>query len=310
MKRRIQCKCVWLWAVFCLFFFSLSAQKNYTKSISILSENDSYMLMGKDGYFTNGLTLSYAWTSKDTTKSVINAIEVGQSMYNAKNGSYNEQERIDRPVTAYLYGRYSRTQFAKHHVLNWKLGVGTIGPNALGRQLQESIHSTLGMYKPREWQFQLRNAFAVDLSIIYVPQLFRERSTVNLYPVVASDVGMTFTNMKLGGLLTLGRKSHNEKSALWNAQLNQTDKNASESFFYFEPILTYNVYDATVQGGLFHDDPQAGRLNRLLLTPQLGWQYARHRFSLNLGVHYTGREAKDQIHRQWYGSVRAVYNIK
>ncbi len=294
---------------FLLLSFQIQAQKIYTKSIGILTENDSYLLTGKDGYYTNGLTLSYSWTKKDTSNMTIRSIEFGQLMYNAKNGSYKELKKIDRPVTAYLFGRYSQTQFFGHNVLNWKAGIGTIGPNAFGREVQEFIHRTLSMHKPEEWQFQFRNAFSVDASISYVPQIFKEQPTANIYPIISSDIGMTFTNIKLGGILTLGQKNVNEKSALWNAQLNQTDNNTTESFFYIRPILTYNIYNATVQGSLFSEDQHAGVLNRLIFTPKIGWQYAHKRFSLNLGIDYTSREAKTQLYSQWYGSVKFGYAL-
>lgn len=304
MKRRTG----WIGAALLLAFSLLSStvfsQKVYNKSFGILTENDSYLLMGKDGYYTNGLTLSYSWTKKDTNSTVIHSIEFGQLMYNAKNGSYKELWKIDRPITAYLFGNYNQTSIHNGNVLQWKAGIGTIGPNGYGKQVQEFIHRTLGMYKPEEWQFQLRNALAIDASILYVPQIFKEQPTVNLYPVLSSDIGMTFTNAKAGAYFTIGKKEKNEQSSLWNAQLNRTDKNITESFFYFRPAVAYNIYNATVQGSLFHNDPHAGTLNRIMFTPKFGWQYSHNRFSLNVGIDYTSREAKEQLEAQWYGSVR------
>ena len=298
-----------------IFFFflvnSVKAQKTYKKSIGIVTENDSYMLMGKDGYYTNGLTLSYNWTSKDTNKTTINTIEIGQLMYNARNGSYREHWKIDRPVTAYLFGKFGQTRFIQSNVLSWKLGIGTIGPNALGRQMQEFIHSSLGMYKPEEWQFQLRNAFSADANITYAPQIFKEQTTVNLYPVIASDLGMTFTNIKASAILTIGKKNTNSKSSLWNASLNKTSIDSDfESFFFFKPTIQYNIYNATVQGAMFSDDPNAGTLNRLLFNPKMGWQYAHKRISLNLAITYTNKEAKEQRNDQWYGSIGFNYFIR
>lgn len=296
------------------FFFLMKntfAQKTYSKSIGIITENDSYMLMGKDGYYTNGLTLSYNWTTQDSNKTTINTIEIGQLMYNARNGSYKEAWKIDRPVTAYLFGRFGQTRFIKSNVLSWKLGIGTIGPNALGRQMQEFIHSSLGMYKPQEWQYQLRNAFSADANITYAPQIFKEQATVNLYPVVASDLGLTFTNIKASTILTIGKKNTNSKSSLWNASLNKTESDSDfESFFFFKPTIQYNIYNATIQGGMFSDDPNAGTLNRLLFIPKIGWQYARKRISLNLSISYTNKEAKEQRNDQWYGSIVFNYFLK
>lgn len=287
-----------------IFNLKTQAQKTYNKSIGILSENDSYMLMGKDGYYTNGLTLSYSWTKKDTSVSMINTVEVGQLMYNARNGSYQEYWEIDRPVTAYLFGRYCQTRFLHQDILVWNIGLGMIGPNALGRQVQLFMHKKLGMYKPQEWPFQLKNSLALDGSIAYIPKIFEEHTTANFYPVINSNLGMTFTNMAVGFFLTIGKKNANEKSFLWNTQLNETKQNVKESFFYFRPIATYYLYNATVQGSLFSKDAHAKTLNRFVFTPKLGWQYAYEHFSLNLGITYTGREARDQLNDQWYGSIQ------
>jgi len=295
---------VFLFFIFCLFTFPLSAQKIYHNSLGILTENDSYLLRGKDGYYTNGLVLSYSWTNKDSNTTTIRSVEIGQRMYNAKNGSYQELYKIDRPVTAYLFGRYGQTQFSHQNVLDWKIGIGTIGPNAFGQQVQQFIHRTLGMYEPEEWQFQLKNAFSVDASMLYAPQIREDRPIFNVYPVVSSNIGMTFTNIKMGGFVTIGRKNINSKSALWNAQLNRTGNAVSESFFYVRPFLTYNIYNATVQGSLFGKDEHAGVLNRLLFMPKVGWKYCYNRFSLDLGIDYSSREAKEQLKSQWYGSVR------
>lgn len=293
-----------------LYTIALSAQKLNTKSIGIITQNDSYMLMGKDGYYTNGLVLSYNWTSRDSNIHTIHSIEFGQLMYNARNGSYDELWKIDRPITAYLFGQYAQTHFYRDNVIKWSLDLGTIGPNAYGREVQEFIHRTLGMYKPREWKYQLRNALGINGNITYAPLLFKEKTTVNFYPIVSSDFGMSFTNIGVSTLLTIGHKASNHQSMLWHANLNQTDPALFESFFYLRPSLTYNIYNATIQGGISFTDVNRGTLNRYLFKSQLGWQYAHRKSALNLSVTYTGKEAKEQRNTQWYGSLGFFYALK
>ncbi len=282
------------------------SQKVHNLELGIASDNDSYTLRGKDGYYTNGIKIALRWKNKtDTSNKTIRQIEVGQLMYNAKNGSYNKIFELDRPVTAWLYAAYMETHFTKNeNVWRWQINAGTIGPPAMGRQLQEGIHATLGMYKPREWQFQLKTAVGVNTSIDWSPNLNLGSENVTLKPMVGATLGMTFTNAHIGGALLLGKFNTNSSSTFWDSRLNTSEK---ESFFYIYPQLYFKAYDATVEGGLFRksDDKgdYVGNLNRVLLLPKMGYMYANKNFSLHLGLTFTGRESKTQRENQLYGTI-------
>src|SRR5690606_35417434 len=132
---------------------------------------DSYTLTAYDGYYTNGLKVVLGWNNKrDSTNSTIHKLELGQLMYNAKNGSYKRLEELDRPVTAFLYIRYGQQHFTPNaSLLSWRINIGTIGPPALGRQVQESIHSLFNMYKPEEWDYQLNTEIGINADFTWSP---------------------------------------------------------------------------------------------------------------------------------------------
>jgi len=284
------------------------AQTQSSREFQLVSDNDSYTLRGKDGYYTNGLKMAFRWRNKnDASSKIIRSVEIGQLMYNAKNGSYNELYELDRPVTAFLYGAYSQTNFGKKEsVLQWSVTLGMIGPPAFGRQVQEFIHSTLDMYKPREWNYQLKTEVGIDGNILWSPNVNTLSNSISVKPVFGATAGNTFTNANVGAAILLGSFNDNGRSVFWNANLNG---NKTESFFYLYPQMIFKAYDATVQGGLFRKDKgqYVGVLNHYLFAPRIGWMYSGRGFLLNLALSYESKESLTQIESQFYGTIGLGY---
>ena len=283
--------------------------------IQLISDNDSYTLTGRDGYYTNGLSLLYGWNSaKDSTNQTIHSIELGQLMYNAKNGSYRHVYELDRPVTAFLYGAYKEAHFNKRgDLLRWGVTLGTIGPPALGRGLQQTIHSLFHMYPPREWDYQLYTEIGLNADFTYAPNItlgskVDRPNWLRLIPVLKGSLGNTFTGASIGPVLSLGRMGGNAKTIFWNSHLNADQK---ESFFYVYPELVLGIYDATVEGGLFIKDkgPYTDKLRHLRYRQTAGWMHNSGLFSLGLALTYEQRVAVKQIRNQWYGQIKLGFSF-
>lgn len=285
----------------------LAAQTGRHHFIKITSDNDSYTLTKNDGYYTNGLQILFGWNSqRDSTRKTIHTVELGQLMYNAKNGSYQNKDELDRPVTAFLYGRYGEMHFTKNEsLLGWGVNLGTIGPPALGRQVQQSIHSFFKMYSPKEWDYQLNTEIGINGDFTWSPTLkyIQPNGAFKLLPVVRGSLGNTFTGASVGPVFSLGRMGTNSQTIFWNSHLNGSKM---ESFFYFYPELVLSVYNATIQGGLFRSDkgPYTGTLNHIRYRQTLGWMYSGAKLSIGLGLIYDAKESKTQLYSQWYGRLQ------
>lgn len=286
----------------------IKAQDFNHHSLQLFSDNDSYTFTSNDGYYTNGLSFVFSWSSaRDTSNKTIHSLEMGQLMYNAKNGSYLRRDELDRPVTAFLYGQYDQTRFnKKNSVLRWGITVGTIGPPAFGRELQQTIHHIFHMYSPNEWDYQLKTEIGVNGSVTWspaLPKLFGAPSHFKLMPIGGAELGNTFTNANIGAALLIGTFNKNNATVFWNSQLNSQKR---ESFFYMYPQLKLSAYNATVQGGLLRKDkgPYTGKLNHVLYIQRAGWMYAKNAFSMGVSLVYTSRESLTQYFNQWYGSLQ------
>ncbi len=308
-----------------IFFFFLTpipskAQQDtvpgYKYNLSIISDNDSYLLMGSDGYYTDGIYFNLNFIGKSVRKK-IHTIEIGQLMYNAHSGDYELASEIDRPVTALLYAKYSQTIFSKNEsVFEWNILGGVLGPSAQGESLQKFIHKSIGAYQPTEWPFQLNQSIGANTGLKWSPNIFSkfETNIIACKPIIKANAGSFFDNTNIGLLFQLGNFEKNSQSVLWQSRINRNNylaKHPSESFFYFYPQFFYQLYNATVQGGLFikNKGPVTGVLNRYVFRQQFGWQYAKKRFSFSPSIIFDGRQAKEQQTPQWYGEIKIGYKF-
>ncbi len=290
--------------------FSQKTNNSFTKEIGLTSENDSYMLGGEDGYYTNGLEIYFNWKGKDSLKT--HSITAGQSIYNAQNGDFSKIWDIDRPVTAYLYLSYEQTRFtSKKDLLHWEVALGAIGPIAQGEEAQVFLHKMLNFYDPsEEWEFQLNNSVGVNGEITWVKEL-PVASNMEFQTIAKARAGFFFTNIEMGALFRWGKFNNNTHTAYWNTRINSKNQK-SELFFYFQPSLSVYAYNATIQGGLFRDDkgPVTGKLNPFLYHQKIGLMGSWNRVALDLGINFQTKETPSQEKAQWYGTIGLKYLLR
>ena len=291
---------------FCMVF-ELKAQ-GYSNEIGILSENDSYMMGSKDGYYTNGLNVSYRWGKND----VSNTLSVGQQMYNAKNGGYDELKEIDRPVTAYLYINYTRSFFVqKDNLLQWSVSLGAIGEMAYGEEMQKLIHEQFRMYKPKAWDFQLGDAIGVNGSLLWAKE-FPLKNKYELQLIAKVNAGLFFNDIEISPLFRVGKYNRNNETMLWNNRKGGNNRSKNELFFFFSPSIVASMYNVTVQGNMFKKNKGVfvSDINHFLYKYKIGFYGSFNRLGVKLSINYTTKEAVTQIRDQWYASIGLQYLLK
>ena len=325
VARSIQLKIITL-ILPLFFFFSSKAQdsnsKIFSKQISITTENDYYLFQGKDAYYTNGIILNYSkihHARKTTFLKQIDQYEIGQKLYTAFSRKIYHPEQIDRPITGYLYAKFSRSDFMKNNQLfQWGISAGTIGKAALGEQMQDGFHRLIHV-NPSIWgwiwNYQLKTEPGINFHGLYAKGLLNsETSFFQLVPVSIATLGTSFTNISQGLFFQIGKLKPINESAYWNAALTDSRAskiNKSELFFYYFPELEYQLYNATIQGGLFRKDkgPIISTLKPLVFTQQLGALYSFDRYTLRLGIVFESKEASSQRFNHAYGSIQGSYRF-
>lgn len=307
----------------CLLIALAAKAQNHSSEAGLQTDNDSYLLQGSDRYYTDGLFLFYRHALKtgDSTslKNKVLGFEVGQKIYNPRTANIPAARFVDRPFAGYLYIATTLNLLYANES-NLKLGVqtGIIGPGSGAKEAQTYVHSTFGFYPVNGWQYQVRNAFQLNLSAEYNRLLARD-GAFDISLSTYGNLGASFNGAGLGPSLRLGRFN-----PLYNSVTTQstvTSKAISESnskgefFIHYKPMFNYVAYDATIQGGLFGGERPAGSQeitftpNRFILTQQAGVSFTTKRWVLDYTATFTSKQIKGMVYTQQWASITALYRF-
>lgn len=298
--------------------------QNRSNEIGFQSDNDSFLGQGSDRYYTNGFFIYYrhaADASKFKNANMANAVyglELGQKIYNAQSGRLPSADYVDRPVAGYLYlGATANLLYKNEATLKLGARIGVVGPAAGGYPIQKFIHNTFGFYELNTWQYQIRNAAQVNLSAEGNKLLARGSwADVSLSGYVNAGTG--FNGAGVGPMIRLGNFNQLFQSVSTQSSVSKNSNNTllhqNEFFFYYKPQINAVLYDATAQGNIFKDHPEAGTqeivgdINHFVFSNQLGVALTTSRFVFDVGAVINSREVKQQVKstHQW-GSITVLY---
>lgn len=238
-----------------------------TEKSRLIFETENDMLFSSDSYYTAGTALSF--THKNIKKSPAQLIIKSKKAENYTYTGFGFQQRIftpyniddpnsiknDRPYSAYLLV----TNFAtiinpnKKIKISNEIGIGIMGEAAKGEEVQKSVHRIIGAITPIGWDNQLGSAFLIDYQLRIEKGFFNDWTASHFTPFASSRIG-TLTNLVQAGLLT---KWGNKGNYLVNASIPLELDNKLIWEWVFEINLQGVFYDATLEGGLFDNDPNA-----------------------------------------------------
>jgi hypothetical protein len=207
----------------------------------------------------------------------------------------------------------------RNRFFQWGISLGTIGKAALGEQMQDGFHRLIDVDPSLWgwiWDYQVKTEPGVNLHGLYAKELIADKTTFfQLTPVTNLTLGTSFTNISEGLFFQFGKLKPVMESAYWNASVEEKgERNAKEFelFFYYLPQLKYQLYNATVQGGLFRKDkgPITSSVKPLVFTQQLGALCSLDRYTLRLGVVFESKEAASQRFNHTYASIQGCYRFR
>ncbi|MCD0470206.1 lipid A deacylase LpxR family protein [Flavobacterium sp. JAS] len=296
-----------------------------TKEIGLITDNDLYTSSKNDMYYTNGLEFFYRFLSKNNNEKInkkITEFRIGQYIYNPRFINEESVYENDRPFTAYLFAEAGRSFFYKSEsVLKTDFQLGFMGPNALGRETQESFHHLIGYKNVYGWENQLHNAFGVQAHVLYSKKLFpnKHNDFVDLHFQSEGNLGTIFTGVSTGLLARVGFKRLLPiyDSNLHDASVSSAPQyNIREFYFYAIPSVNYQFYDATIQGSLFNKtSPLTFDITPWRFNAEFGLKYRHNNWNLSYSFIYRGREVEpnditDTNTGYFYGSIRLGYLLK
>ncbi len=295
-----------------LFMHSACAQQRvYDHAVTVQSDNDNFAGHLKDGYYTNGLLIRYSYLPRHfkTHSPVIKATSwysIGQQIFTSESIDDEFLFMIDRPFSAYLYLQKGYQLFYKNgRALKLSISAGLTGKGAGGKQVQNTFHDIMKLIHTRGWDYQLRTAAAISAEAEGFSIAGKQKKTgpaTHFYYQVRT--GSVFDDLTAGVLMRFGKKQPLVSSCFTEANLG-ADAPSREIFFYLWPRLRYQVYNATVQGGLFMNDkgPFTAPLQHGQWIAESGFCVSGKQQSFTLAITAQAREARTMRHNMVFGSV-------
>ncbi|WP_296636635.1 lipid A deacylase LpxR family protein [Polaribacter sp.] len=252
-----------IFIVFLILSFTTPSQQIFSKELSIISDNDLYVSFKKDRYYTNGIFLNYSYLSKSTDIKLVKKIigwQLSHEMFSPYKPIAPLKKEHDRPFAGHLFGGFSvKNVFKDHKISEFLLEIGVIGPAAHGQEIQEFIHRTFNFKQSEGWEYQIQNTLSLSLNASFIKQLFMNKTHFfDLNWGNNVQLGTTYTAVNSGVNIRLGLLPLQNimNSVAYKTQLNASHTNyynEPESFIYIRPLLSYSLYNATIQGGFFNN---------------------------------------------------------
>src|SRR5690606_3594703 len=156
----------------------------YKHEFGFTSENDAYLAIKQDQYYTNGLFLFFrnavAPAKPGNTVKKIWGLSAGQKMYNAYSGDVARPQLIDRPFAGYLYGAaFLQWLYKNENSFKAELQTGVIGPSSYAEQGQQLYHQVFGFYDINGWEHQVKDELGINLFLNYHKKIYRTNNQQN-----------------------------------------------------------------------------------------------------------------------------------
>ncbi|GGH03635.1 hypothetical protein GCM10011416_23300 [Polaribacter pacificus] len=295
------------------------SQKNYSKSISLVTDNDLYTSTYRDRYYSNGLFVKFQYlgtTEANQIEKKIHSFEIGHLMYTPYKSTLIFPSSHDRPFAGVLFAQYGNHRYYKNeHIFSSQVQLGILGPSSKAKELQNYIHSIYGFPEAVGWKYQIKEALVLNLNLSYVHFLSRNSAgNFDISSYSKANLGTLFTDISTGLYLRFGFKSlqKNYETIGFQSNISKHKQKVKESFIFVKPMLGYYAYDATVSGSFLNDEsPITFNTVPFQFSLAIGYRYAAKRFDYGYTYHlYTKKADNTKIDpTNNYGSIFIGYNF-
>lgn len=298
-------------ALLLMILFSGFSQTARNYAISLQTDNDSYLMIRQDQYYTNGLILTFDKPLRHSESQVdLLSVQLGHQLFNGSLIYVQNDLHWDRPST----GRFFiNTQFQRTYKSDWlwnvKAEVGTVGEAGKGKQIQHFIHKMFKMYEVESWESNLKSSIGLDLEASVLKSFWRsEGAHFEVSGKLVGRGGMNFSHISSQVIFRAGRLApYSQSNFVGNGGFFSDDK---ESYFFYVPGYMYQFYNATIQGGLFaRRREERYDISKNVFSHQVGYAYSRRRFAIEAAVLFNTREGKEMYSNHQFARVKVGFRF-
>ncbi len=323
-----------VWLFICLKFFFMNGAEaqdtsniHFNQQLTFICDNNFLLFNGEDGYYTSGLFARYDRVRKKSARKVLKqiwSVELSQQIFTAHSRKILPEDtpqfpggtdEIDRPIAGYLYLKASmNTVVNRTTLLYLGASVGTIGTFSFGEEAYAFWHKVIGVKSHWNWiwDYQVDDYWGVNVHGTFA-KAFLKSKHIHLTSISESTLGTGFIDFSQSFLFQIGQLVSMDNSGYWNNRLGVTSlrPKQSELYVYFKPMVTYQIYNSTIEGGLFASSQEGivSEPESFVLINECGLRYSTMRYCLGYAVVWQSREVKEQFNTQAYGSLVFAYRF-
>ena len=254
--------------------FTVAAQEYNTGSFTLSIDNDAFI--GSDRGYTNGLFLKFNSNSvvaiEKDSPIILKAVDtylpfdkqadkgwgltVGQQIWTPTDLEAPFEGENDRPYTGFLFIKANIYEYSADSANKYSLMLGGVGPDALGENLQTSIHQLIGSPKPEGWGRQIENQSVFNFAYEGQKLLKRSVGFDKFYDVgllARVNIGNYQNEVALGSIIRWGDTLHESFASVGVIPGNYIDpsvlsKSRAGHFYYLALEGRYRINDITIDG--------------------------------------------------------------
>lgn len=297
---------------------NISEPKTLTQELHLVVENDVWISLLSDQYYSSGIFGSYRHLLDSTKypKKVINSTRsygLSQRIYTARLIDWELLEDLDRPYAG-LISLFAQQQFylENNQYIGVKLELGWMGPSSFTGDIHESWHGFFGLPTPRGWFAEVNDAPVINLFLDHGFQVARANGIELQADIILESnlaMGTIFNSIGEHIVFRVGKLKPFPLSSFFGNTLGtkkprQKSRIAVEAYFFYSPGVEYVFYDGTLQGGLiernpsiFTKDPRQWRSQH-----RAGLNFRYGVFDFNFIAFFQSRET-DGVRRHQYAAI-------
>ncbi len=315
-------------------------------SITVYSENDKYFA-GTDQHYTNGFKISAlsadltnftADPVPRTVQEIARALDrlvppghdcklglaLGQNLYTPADIASPTLQPTDRPYAAWLYASAAFQVYQPPRVFasGWRaiarldtldVTAGLVGPGALGRQVQNNVHSALGLAHANGWPNQIHSEPGLGLALErkwrFSTAQARDDWGADFVPHTGVTVGNIFTYASAGAELRAGWRlpaDFGTNLIRPSGESNALRRPATSLFAFIATEGRAIARDVTLDGNTFRASAHVDK--KPFVGDALGGvAFGTRRWQITYAQALRTKEFKTQIKASVFGSISATF---
>jgi hypothetical protein len=280
----------------------------YNREIRLVIDNDVFISLTSDSYYSSGLFGYYRHLLRQSNKfKIVRSYSINQRIYTPKSLKWRNVDRYDRPYAGHLSAFASNEYYHhKNRYLKIQFELGWMGPGSQTDDIQTSWHGYFGLPEPQGWRYQIQNSPIVNIYGTYAHTWLAVRA----FDVVTETnlaLGTAFNHVRQEAMIRLGQLKHIYQSVHYNGVLGEKVKagkqnSSMETYVFFSPGVEYNIYNTTIEGNLIGpESPHTEEAVSWIWQNKLGFNFSWPTVDWQIFYYARGQETPEAERHEYVG---------